>query len=142
MKRGITIALAAVSGATSFLLHGWIQYGAGPSIETLEIYAVAGVVAFLISVVLVPLLMLVDRYTPAAIRGGIAISTSLVVAVCFATWHLMSYKHFPLDLDALVGRAWNVYLYYLALGVAFGISWVALVSGRFDWSARSEAMRA
>jgi hypothetical protein len=138
----LTIALAAASAATAFVLHGLIAFGVGPSLETLEIYAIAGVVGLLIALVLVPFLMLVDRFSPTAIRGGIAISISILVAVCFATWQLTSYKHFHLDLAVLVGRAWNIYLYYLVLGLTFGISWVVLVAGRFEWSASPKVMRA
>jgi hypothetical protein len=139
----LTIALAALAGGSAFVAHGCILFGFDFfSFELPVIYGIALIATVLVSVVLLPVLFLVERFLPVSIRRGLAIAIALLVALCVATWHLTSYKHYPLELDWLIGRAWNVYMYYSVLGLTFGTSWAILVTGRIRWPASAQAGRA
>jgi ribosomal protein L37AE/L43A len=79
----------------------------------------------------------VEKLAPSGIRGGLVMGASLLASVLLATLALTQWKQFTLDLVELVRRAWNVYLYFTAFGLAYGAMWILLVKN----SAALHAMR-
>jgi ribosomal protein L37AE/L43A len=133
----VVIAISAFVGATVFLVHRWIRFGFDIPPNLFGVYQSAFVVAALASLLLVPLLLLVEKLAPSGIRGGIVMGASLLSSVLLATLALTQWKQFTLDLVELVRRAWNVYLYFVAFGLAYGATWILLVKN----SAALHAMR-
>jgi len=126
----VVTAVSAFVGATAFLTHGWIQFGFGISGDIVEVYLLAFLASIVASLVLVPLLLMVQKVAPAGVRGGIVLGVAILGGILMATLALTQWKHFTLDLPDLVGRAWNVYMYFIAFGLAYGTLWILLVTNR------------
>jgi len=121
------VGLSAAAWVFAFVGHGWYSFGVGFSNDILELYAVAFVVSLLASVALAPSLSFASRFSPSAVRGAVVVSVALLFAILMATAHLTLLKRAPLDAEYLVGRAWNVYVYYALFGVTYGVSWLTLI---------------
>jgi hypothetical protein len=121
-------AVAAFVGATAFLAYGWILFGFDIPNDLVQVYLFAFLVSVVASLVFVPLFILVQRFAPAVARSGLILAIGILGGVIYATIGLTQWKRFTLDLPELVGRAWNVYLYFVAFGATYGASWIILVS--------------
>jgi hypothetical protein len=121
-------SVAAFVGATAFLVHGWIRFGFDIPDDFVDVYLFAFLVSMGASLVFVPLFILIQRFAPAGIHSGLILAISILGGVVYATLGLTQWKRFTLDWPDLVGRAWNVYMYFVAFGVAYGVSWILLIA--------------
>ena len=125
-SRFLIVVISLLSGTVwvaAFLLHGWYLFGALPN-DILEVYGVALVASLILSVLIFgPSLTVASRISPGRIRKGVIVSVAILLAMLLATLHLTELKHYPLDPQFLIGRAWNVYVYYLLFGATYGFAW-------------------